>query len=222
MVNTRPSAQSIATDTWVKASWSTFLQLAELPAYEKAPCYYDCGWMRIETMPIGSAHAQDNTILSQVVSLYGTLQNIRLRGLTNPSFRKLGERECQPDLAFYIGSDIVFPAKTTSPVNLEESAPPTLVIEISSTTLTDDLGQKRLLYERLGIQEYWVADVQESQVNAFSVADGGSWQIRESVVLPGLAIVVVEEAMHRSQTQDDGEINRWLIQQFTQSLPEPR
>ena len=31
---------------------------------------------------------------------------------------------------------------------------PTLTIEVASTTLSDDLGQKRLLYERLGVQEY--------------------------------------------------------------------
>jgi len=35
--------------------------------------------------------------------------------------------------------------------------------------------------------------------------------------LPGLAIALVEEALQRSQTEDDGEINRWLIQVFSQS-----
>jgi hypothetical protein len=64
------------------------------------------------------------------------------------------------------------------------------------------------------VQEYWVVDVAGGEVIAFAVADGGSRQIRESLVLPGLAIALVEEALKRSQTEEDGEINRWLLQVF--------
>jgi len=46
------------------------------------------------------------------------------------------------------------------------------------------------------------------------VFDGGSRQIRESKLLPGLAIALVEAALKRSQTEEDGEINRWLLQVF--------
>jgi Uma2 family endonuclease len=52
-----------------------------------------------------------------------------------------------------------------------------------------------LLYERLGVQEYWVADVTDVQVTAFAVAEGGSKQIQVSKVLAGLSISVVEEAL---------------------------
>lgn len=41
---------------------------------------------------------------------------------------------------------------------------------------------------------------------------GRSGEIKDSVVLPGLVIALVEEALKRSQTEDDGEINRWLLQ----------
>jgi hypothetical protein len=50
---------------------------------------------------------------------------------------------------------------------------------------------------------------------AFSIADGRSGEIQESQVLPRLSIALVEEALQRSQTQDDGEINRWLLQSFS-------
>jgi hypothetical protein len=50
---------------------------------------------------------------------------------------------------------------------------------------------------------------------AFSIADGRSGEIQESQVLPGLSIALVEEALQRSQTQDDEEINRWLLQSFS-------
>jgi Uma2 family endonuclease len=190
------------------------LAIAERPELEKARCYYDAGWMRIETMPIGSAHGQDNSILAAVVSLYGTLKGITFVTFTNTSFRKLGERECQPDLAYYIGTEVQRPTRNNQPVDVDVWGTPTLAIEISSTTLSDDLGQKRLLYERLGVLEYWVVNVEAATVIAFAIADGGSRQIQVSGVLPDLAMSVIEEALRRSQHEDDGAVNRWLLQQF--------
>jgi Uma2 family endonuclease len=212
MVNTLPAPQNLMVDDWVKASWEDFLQLGDGPELEKARFYYDNGYMRIETMPIGSGHGRDNTLLSQTVSLYGTVKNIRIIGFTNGSFRKQGVQECQPDMAFYVGADFQIPPKTSKPIDVNEFGAPHLVIEIASTTLSDDIGRKRLLYERFGIQEYWVVNVDAGEVIAFAVADGGSKQIRESKALPGLEIALIEEALKRSQTQDDGEVNRWLLQ----------
>lgn len=214
MVNTLPVPLNLVTDAWVKATWEEFLALADSPELDRARFYYDNGYMRIETMPIGSGHSQDNTLLSQTVSLYGTIKNIRIKGFTNGSFRKQSMRECQPDMAFYIGADFKIPPKTSKPIDVDEFGAPHLVIEIASTTLNDDIGRKRLLYERLEVQEYWVVDVDAGEVIAFEVANGGSKQIRESKVLPELKISLIEEALQRSQTQDDGEVNRWLLQVF--------
>lgn len=222
MVNTLPFPQNLTTDTWVRATWEEFLAACDrllvpsdnYPAHAKARCYYDAGWMRVETVGIGSAHGQDNSILAAVVTLYGTLKNIPHIAFTNGSFRKIGERECQPDLAYYIGTGVQRPPKNNQPVDVNEYGAPTLAIEIASTTLNDDLGQKRLLYERLGVREYWVVDVQNAIVIAFAVAEGGSRQIQVSQVLPGLAMKTVEEALQQSQTADDTEVNRWLMQQF--------
>jgi len=74
------------------------------------------------------------------------------------------------------------------------------------------LGQKRLLYERLGVEEYWVVNVEAATVIAFAIADGGSRQVQMSAVLPGPSISVIEETLRRSQTEDDGAVNRWLLQ----------
>jgi Putative restriction endonuclease len=88
--------------------------------------------------------------------------------------------------------------------------PPSLAIEVASTTLSDDLGQNRLLYERMGVQEYWVVNVEASTVIAFAIAEGGSRQIPVSAVLPGLSLFLVEEALQRSQTENDGAVNCWF------------
>jgi Uma2 family endonuclease len=214
--STNPSIAPLR-DQWVKASWEEFLAASENSEETKERCYYDSGWMRIETMSIGSGHAQDNGLLALVFSVYGGYRDIEYVTFVSPSFRKAGERECQPDLAYFIDPKVQRPPKNSQAIDVETWGPPTLAIEISSTTLSDDLGKKRLLYERLGVQEYWVVNVKEAVVIAFEVANGGSREIRDSGVLPGLAIGLVEEVLRLSQTESDGYINRWLIQQFRSS-----
>jgi Uma2 family endonuclease len=114
-------------------------------------------------------------------------------------------------VAFYIGSDFRLPPQDNSPIDVDVYGPPTLAIEIGGSSFKDDLGAKRLLYERLGVSEYWVVNVAEQQVVAFAVAEGGSRQIRVSGVLPGLEITLIEEALHRSQTEDDTTLMGWLM-----------
>lgn len=217
MVSTSTNIQNLVTNTWVQTSWEEFLALADNPKYEKFSFYYDNGYMRIELMSVGSSHSQDNAIISKVISLYATIKNIRIKELANCSFRKSGSVEFQPDLSFYIGADFKMPPRSNSPINIDEFNPPTLVVETAASSLSDDLGRKRLIYEQLGVQEYWVENVEGGEVIAFEISEGRSGQVRESRVLPGLQIAIVEEALRRSQTEDDGEINRWLMQVFSKS-----
>jgi len=166
--------------------------------------------------PLGPSHARDNAILSKVVSLFATIKLIRVAEYLNCSFCKTGLRDSQPDVAFYLG-DFRLPPRTNEPVDVSIYGAPQLTIEISSSTLSEDLGPKRLLFERLGVQEYWVVNVAASQVIAFSIQNARSGEIDESVVLPGLKIATVEEALRKSLSEDDGAINRWLIQTFSQT-----
>ncbi len=91
---------------------------------------------------------------------------------------------------------------------------PDLVIEVSNTSLSDDLGQKRLLYEDLGITEYWIVDVQNVRVIAFKIENEGSTRITESQVLPELKISILTEALARSRNSNHTEVGAWLLQQF--------
>lgn len=213
MVSTAPP--QILTNIWVIGSWEEFIHLTDNSEYESGKFYYDQKYFKIEMPPIGSSHSQDNHIISNVISLYATAKNIRIKGLTNCSFRQPNVREFQPDLAFYIGDEFNFPPRNNSPINLSEFNAPNLVIEFGATSLNDDLGRKRLLYDRAGIQEYWVVDVNSNTVIAFSISEGRSGTVQESLVLPGLTISLVESALKRSQTEDDGAINRWLLQTFS-------
>jgi Uma2 family endonuclease len=189
----------IVSDVWVRASWEEFLALAEEPSLDKAKFYYDQHLMRIEMSPVGPIHAHENSIVSNVVR----------------SFRKKNNAEFQPDIAFFLGNGLKIPPRNNAPVDINEFDIPTLVVEISATTIQDDLSYKRLLYERLGIQEYWAVNANTSEVFAFAIAEGHSGRITKSQVLEGLEISIVEEALKRSQAdEDDGAIARWLLQTF--------
>lgn len=210
--------QALITNTWVKASWDEFLALANAAEahteLKKARFYYDNGQMRIEDMPIGFSHSRGHGLLSSTVTLYGTFKNLNLLLLDNGSFRKAGEQECQPDIAFYAGSSLPNIPPSNAPIDVNLYGPPSLAIEISASSLSDDLGQKRLLYERLGVSEYWVVDVEATSIIAFSISNGGSYSIKTSAVISGLQLDIVEEALRRNQTEDVCTVSRWLVEQF--------
>lgn len=57
-------------------------------------------------------------------------------------------------------------------------------------------------------------DVNANKVIAVSLSSTASIPIRESHVLPGLKITLVEEALKRSQIEDDRAICSWLLATF--------
>jgi Uma2 family endonuclease len=92
---------------------------------------------------------------------------------------------------------------------------PNLVIEISDTSLNDDLGAKRLQYEDLGIPEYWIVAVETQQIFGFSIGgDGSSRRIHTSQVLPELSLDVLEQALHRSCTENQSLVTTWFMSQI--------
>lgn len=211
------SSQRILTDAWVKATWDEFLEIAYGFAYLQGRAYFDAGEMRIEMASLGVGHSRQNGVVWNVITLFIASKGVDITNYMNASFEKAGEREFQPDAAFYIGEGAKYlPPQNNSPVNIDLFGSPTLIVEVGSSSLSDDLGRKRILYERVGIQEYWVIDVEAKKVVAFSMEDGRSGQIRASVVLPGLGMELIEEALRRSQTENDGAIARWLMTVFEQ------
>lgn len=201
----------IETDTWVTVNWDEYIAAINQPNFENAKSYYDNGQLRIEMSPVGYDHASDNTIILFAVNLFCTLKNISIRGLTNCSYRKMGVRECQPDISYYIGERANLAITGTSIIDLNNYPAPELVIEIASTSLADDLGKKRLMYESLDVAEYWIIDVQNAQIVALAISDGGSKRIYQSQVLPELEIALLEETLQRSRQMDNTQVGAWLL-----------
>jgi Uma2 family endonuclease len=204
----------ILADTWVKATWDEYLLAIDELDETHTKGYYYNGYYRIEMTPLGFDHSCDYSIINVAVNLYAILKAIALTSLDACSYRKTGIREVQPDISYYIGEKASIIPQGTSIINLDQHPTPDLVIEISKSTLSDDLGKKRLLYEELGVSEYWVVDVEKAQVIAFKMIDGGSQRINCSQILPGLEIALLNEALRRSRESNHSQVGQWLMQQF--------
>ncbi|NEO33253.1 MAG: Uma2 family endonuclease [Symploca sp. SIO3C6] len=215
-MNTLPTRIKIISDTWITATWDEYIQATENPDYDKAKFYYNNGKLRIEMSPLGNDHASDHSIITYALNLYATVKEINLNGKDNCTYRKTGYQDAQPDLSYYIGEKVDAIPYGTSIIKLDNFPPPTLVIEIANTSLADDKGEKRLLYENLEVQEYWIVDVQDIEIIAFAVENEGSRRIRSSQVLPKLKISLLEEALRRTRKTNHSKVGAWLLEQFQQ------
>ncbi len=213
-INSPPLIATVPLETWVKADWESFLTFADDPALENGKFYYDDGFMRIEMAPVGISHSSDSSIVFTVIVLFASLNFIPIKELNIPSLRQVGIRECQPDIAFYVGNLPLLPRNNSS-LNVDELGTPNLAVEISASSLKDDSTRKLQIYRKLGVKEYWIVDVNNNRVIATDLTSGEV--INTSSLLPGLAIATVEEALMRSHTEDHGEVNRWLLSIFSKN-----
>jgi len=207
----------VPTDTWINATWDEYLEAINDPAYEKAKGYYFNGQMRIEMAALGNPHSRDHFIVITAIGLFASLRNLDLDGHDNCAYRKTGCREAQPDISFYVGANAEAISWDTTIIDLDQQPAPDLAIEVADSSLADDKGEKRLLYEALGVREYWIIDVQNAQILAFTIQNRGSYRIEQSQVLAGLNLAVLEEALRRSRKMNHGKVSAWLISQLKSS-----
>lgn len=202
-------------ETWLPAPWEAFVNIADDPASAKLKGYYHNGRMRFEPMSTGSDHSNDHALMMFAISLFAASQRIPMTAKDGCSYRKTGLNEFQPDASYYIGEKADAIPWGTRVIDLDLYPLPDLAIEISDTSLADDLGTKRLQYEELGIPEYWIVNVQALQIIAFAIApDRSIRHIRESNVLPGLKLEILEQALGRSRQENQSATTAWLMEQF--------
>ncbi len=206
--------ENLEIENWVDSSWEDYLNILETLPDEKGKSYYHHQQYRIEMSPLGNNHASDHSLINYLIFLYATLKGIELNGKDNATLRKPNLREAQPDLAFYIGKNANIIPWQTSIINLDQYPAPNLVIEIANASLADDLGKKRLLYEELGVEEYWVVDVKKAKITAFKIEKQGSYRLKTSQGLPNLEIKLVEEALQKSRETTHSQVGAWLLKKF--------
>jgi len=186
----------------------------EDPSYSQARGYYYNGFMRLEMSPLGNPHSRDHANILAMIYLFAGIKGIDLDVHDNCTFRKANYGEVQPDVAVYVGDRAELIPWDAVTIDLEEYPAPDLAIEVAASSLSDDQGPKRLLYEGLGVQEYWIVDVKRAEIVALAVRDRGSYRIEQSQVLPGLDISLLEEGLRRSRTSNHGKVSAWLLTQF--------
>lgn len=204
----------LAGDTWINATWEEYIKAVSDPIYEKAKGYYFKGRMRLEMSPLGLPHSRDHLIIIHAVCLFASIHNLDLNGHDNCSYRKAGCAEMQPDASFYIGANAEIVPWDATIIDLDIYPPPDLVIEIADSSLADDTGEKRLLYEALGVREYWIIDVKNTRILAFEIQNLGSRKIEQSQVLPGLEMSLLEQALLKSRQMNHGKVSTWLLPQW--------
>jgi Uma2 family endonuclease len=209
-----PVKAPLKPDTWIAAPWEAYLQAVKVPEFEQAKGYYYQGYMRLEMLPTGSDHSSDHALILFAVSLYATLKGIPLTAKDNCSYRKASVQECQPDISYYVGAKAQAIPRGTNIIDLNKYPAPDVVIEIAKTSLLDDQGAKRLLYEDLGVGEYWIVDVERSEVMGFAIVNQGSYRIRESQLITALQMAILEQALKQGREKDQTQVGQWLMQQF--------
>lgn len=205
----------IPLETWLPATWDEFVTIADDRSSARRKSYYHHGRMRLEPISTGSDHSNDHILIIFAVSLFAAQNQIPVTAKDGCSYRKPGLNEFQPDASYYIGDRAESIPWGTRVIDLNQYPGPDLVVEISDSSLPDDQGEKRLQYEELSIPEYWIVDVQNARILAFAIAaDGSSRRIRQSQVLPGLELTILEQVLQRSRQENQSLTLAWLMQQF--------
>jgi Uma2 family endonuclease len=167
---------------------------------------------------LGNPHSRDRYIMIAAVTRFTSLRGLDIDGHDHCTYRKTGGTKVQPDASFYIGTNAEVVPWSVTIIDLDLYPAPDLVIEVAYSSLTDDRGEKRLLYETLGVKEDWLIDVQNISVWAFAVADGGSRRIDHSQVLAGSDLALLEAAFRRSRVMNHSKVAAWLMSQFQTNL----
>jgi Uma2 family endonuclease len=193
---------------WKTATWEEFLAVSD--RYPQAKLNYYCGSYQI-IMEVGADHATLNSLIDFLINLFCFASSIPIKSFANASYRQQGVQECQPDNSYYLQDSVEFAPKGSSVIDLNQFPPPCLVVEISDSSLSSDLGLKRM-YEEMQIQEYWVIDVQKSEIITFAICPNlSSKRITESQVLKGLSFTLIEEAIQKSKEMDNSQIGQWFM-----------
>lgn len=102
-----------------------------------------------------------------------------------------GDTEPQPDIALL--------RQEAERASVPEAADVYLIIEVSDTTLSYDIGRKRRLYARAGIPEYWIMDINGRRILRHTGLSRGDYQAVDpfvpgdtidSLVLPAIRLSV--------------------------------
>lgn len=127
----------------------------------------------VQMSPQGSAHATAVSLLETRLRLaFGASYVVRVQMplALDPA------SEPEPDVAVVVGA----------PRDYRDAHPQTavMIVEVADATLGYDRERKANLYARTGIQEYWILNLQDRQLEVHTQPAMGSYQTRRVLVSP--------------------------------------
>jgi Uma2 family endonuclease len=203
---------------WTTATWEDYLAVRDDRKNDNIGLFFNCDRLLVIDMgKEGINHASINNLFTMLFYIWFSQRSEQiLTTLGGCLLEKPKKQAASPDLMLYVGSD--YPIWQTGErryINLEKWRVPNLVGEISDTTLTTDLDEKKHLYADLGIPEYWVVDVQSLRVFAFQLQSNGKYQeCATSVALLGLPIALLNQTLERLNAGTNGSAAMWFAEQI--------
>jgi Uma2 family endonuclease len=201
--------------SWPQATWQEYLDRLEHPVSDRERIFFNLNTMWVDMGNEGINHARFNELFTLIFGFWFSRQaNIQFDLLGGCVLEKPQSQGAAPDKVLYIGGNSPrWQSGEPRRVNLDRWRVPDLVAEISDTTLSIDLDEKKQLYLALGIPEYWVISVRARQVFAFRLVDGLYQECQTSVALAGLSIDLLDQTLAQMDN-DNGNAALWFAAQL--------
>jgi Uma2 family endonuclease len=214
------TSSPVIIDRHQSATWEDYLYRVKNPQSELERVFFDCGSLWIEDLGNeGINHARSCKLITMILASWFVKQGkSKFDLLGGCGIEKPPYQAAAPDEILYISEN--FPQDRSGEsrrINLNEWLVPDLVVEIADTTLASDLDEKKQLYLKLEVPEYWVVDVRGKRVLAFRLVDGKYQECIKSVALLGLPIELLDRTLDRMDNHN-GNAALWFATQI-QNLP---
>jgi Uma2 family endonuclease len=136
---------------------------------------------RGKLVEVGPQFAPHRRLKLKLIVLLSQLSAIRDQGWEIGSEGAIDfADDFQPLPDFFVWDPALASANLDGPI---PAAAVKLVIEVSSSTLDDDLGDKRIDYARTGLAEYWVVDVKQRLVRRLALPNAAGFDRADCVAL---------------------------------------
>ncbi len=202
---------------WRSASWAEYCEYRDDPSNPRLRLFFDDGALLVLDMGWeGIDHAGFCDLFTMLLGFwFAQHPEQRFTSLGRCLLEKKPNKAAAPDLVLYLGNEFpVWEKGEKRRVDLEKWPVPALVGEISDTTLTTDLDEKKRLYASMGIPEYWVIDVRGNRVFVFLLQDGAYQPSGVSVALDGLSMDLLNQTVEKMVAESNGNAALWFSQQI--------
>ncbi|MBP0012617.1 MAG: Uma2 family endonuclease [Roseofilum sp. SBFL] len=212
-----PPTNELPLQLWQPSSWENYEAWRDRNCPEKIKLYYYQHQLLVEMGSEGINHSSIGDLFTMLFAFwFSQKQNQNLSSFGGCLLEKTNQSSAAPDLVLYIGDNYpTWNPREKRYIDLDRWRVPDLVGEISDTTLSSDLDEKKHLYASLGIPEYWVIDVKGQRVFAFKLQDDNQYkECDDSQGLSGLPISLLEQTLVRLQEASNITVANWFSEQI--------